>query len=217
MRSADWKPEELATLPDDAWAPTDEDVRRRLDIEEVGEAVCSVDPPKARDIDDALHAIELERGADGKRYQVDVIADVCHFIHPVRRSTRAASAARPFTSWTSVSTAADILGENVGRCTPVRIASRSPVLWEIDEDANIISSSIAKTIIRSRAALEYREAQHRIDAAAGPPRRARSATPSPARFPSCTRSLSCASGAPPAARCASRLRRSSSTWTRSRL
>ena len=173
VRSADWKPEELATLPDDAWAPTDEDVRRRLDLREgeVGEAVCSVDPPKARDIDDALHAIELERGADGKRrYQVGVhIADVCHFIHS-SQALDGEAAKRGTTFYLvdqRVNMLPSILGENVGSLHAGADRFAFSVLWEIDEDANIISSSIAKTIIRSRAALEYREAQHRIDAAAG--------------------------------------------------
>ena len=45
------------------------EVARRLDLREgqVGESICSVDPPGCVDIDDALHAIEIAAAADGSR------------------------------------------------------------------------------------------------------------------------------------------------------
>lgn len=36
-------------------------------------------------------------------------------------------------------------------------------VWEVDHDANIISTDYFKSIIRSRAAMTYEEAQLRID------------------------------------------------------
>mmetsp|Transcript_2299 Transcript_2299/g.3467 ORF Transcript_2299/g.3467 Transcript_2299/m.3467 type:complete len:200 (-) Transcript_2299:657-1256(-) len=57
------------------WLITKEEEKKRMDLRHLD--VCSVDPPGCKDIDDALHCIDLPNG----NYQVGVhIADVTHFV-----------------------------------------------------------------------------------------------------------------------------------------
>ena len=57
------------------------------------------------------------------------------------------------------------LGEDVSSLHPRVDRLAFSILWEMDEQANILSTRVAKTLIRSRAGLTYREAQARIDTA----------------------------------------------------
>ena len=69
-------------MPEKGWQIPEEEVARRLDLRNGRALVCSVDPPGCVDIDDALHAKEIEPAPDGsRRFEVGVhIADVGHFI-----------------------------------------------------------------------------------------------------------------------------------------
>ena len=71
----EYSAEAIACLPEPNWEIPMEELERRLDLRHM--ALCSVDPPGAMDIDDALHAIELAPG----RFEVGVhIADVGYFV-----------------------------------------------------------------------------------------------------------------------------------------
>ena len=162
----------VGALPAAGWVPDDEEVARRMDLREgmVGEAVCSVDPPNCVDIDDALHAIELARAADGgRRFQVGVhIADVGHFVS-AGGALDTESSERGTTFYLvdqRVNMVPDVLGENVASLHEGRDRLAFSVLWEVDESATILSTRLEKTLIRSRASLSYKEAQMRLDAAA---------------------------------------------------
>ena len=50
---------------------------------------------------------------------------------------------------------------NPRRCEVERLAFS--VLWEVDEQANILNTHFTKSVIKSRASLTYQEAQSRID------------------------------------------------------
>jgi len=139
----------------------DKDRAERADFRDLD--VCSVDPPGCTDIDDALHSRVLENG----NWEVGVhIADVSHFVRP--------------------NTAIDKEASN--RCTTVYLTDRRidmlPLLlssnlcslrggverfafsciWEIEpETANIISTKFTKSIIKSKLAMTYEEAQNKID------------------------------------------------------
>merc|ERR1712226_361236 len=120
------------------------------------------DPPGCTDIDDALHCRPIGNGL----YEVGVhIADVSHFIRP--------------------GTAIDEEAKN--RCTSVYLSDRRidmvptllssnpcslregverfafSVIWQLDTDANIKHTKCTKSIIKSRRAFTYGEAQLMID------------------------------------------------------
>jgi exoribonuclease R len=73
----------LACLPpcsNDEWFVPPEELAVRRDLRQL--RICSIDPPTARDLDDALHCVELPDG----NFEVGVhIADVSHFIDPGAR------------------------------------------------------------------------------------------------------------------------------------
>jgi len=150
----------LDCLPQMPWTITEKDKYERVDIRSLD--ICSVDPPGCTDIDDALHARLLPNG----NLEVGVhIADVSHFIRP--------------------NTAIDLEASN--RCTTVYLTDRRidmvpellssnlcslrddgdrfafSCVWEMDHDANIITTKFHKSIIRSKASMTYEAAQNRID------------------------------------------------------
>ena len=123
------------------------------------------------DIDDALHAIELARAADGtRRFEVGVhISDVGHFIRS-GMLLDAEAAERGTTCYLvdqRVNMLPERLSEDVSSLHPHVERLAFSVLWQMDEHANIHHTRVAKTLIRSRAALAYKEAQARIDRARG--------------------------------------------------
>ena len=169
----DFSNEAMNALPAAGWQPPPEEVARRLDLRHgpAGEAVCSVDPPGCVDIDDALHAIELARAADGtRRFEVGVhISDVGHFIRS-GMLLDAEAAERGTTCYLvdqRVNMLPERLSEDVSSLHPHVERLAFSVLWQMDEHANIHHTRVAKTLIRSRAALAYKEAQARIDRARG--------------------------------------------------
>jgi len=151
----------LDCLPEEPWTITERDRAVRRDFRDLD--VCSVDPPGCTDIDDALHSRVLANG----NWEVGVhIADVSHFVRP--------------------NTAID--KEAANRCTTVYLTDRRidmlPILlssnlcslrggverfafscvWEIQpETAQIVSTEFCKSIIKSRKAMTYEEAQNKID------------------------------------------------------
>merc|ERR1719228_1068582 len=150
----------LDCLPQMPWTITEKDRYERVDCRHLD--ICSVDPPGCTDIDDALHAFLMENG----NYQVGVhIADVSHFIRP--------------------GTAIDL--EAADRCTTVYLTDRRidmvpellssnlcslrggverfafSCVWEMTSKAQIVSTKFHKSIIKSRSAMTYEEAQNKID------------------------------------------------------
>jgi exosome complex exonuclease DIS3/RRP44 len=131
---------------------------KRLDLRHL--TVCSVDPPGCKDIDDALHCRLLENG----NYEVGVhIADVTHFVRANSEIDK--EAARRCTTVYMVNLRTDmlpgLLTENL--CSIVGNVERLAfsVIWEIDRQAlergekKIVKTDYRKTVIRSRAALDY--------------------------------------------------------------
>jgi exosome complex exonuclease DIS3/RRP44 len=125
--------------------------------------VCSVDPIGCKDIDDALHCIELPNG----NYEVGVhIADVTHFVKANSEIDR--EAARRCTTVYMVDRRTDmlpgLLTENL--CSLVSDVDRCAfsVIWEIDgRTMEQISVKFGKSLIRSRWSGNYYKAQEMID------------------------------------------------------
>ena len=124
--------------------------------------VCSIDPPGCVDIDDALHARKLPNG----NYEVGVhIADVSHFVKPNNAMDKEAS--QRGTTVYLVDKRIDmlpmLLGTDLCSLKPYVERYAFSVIWEVNENADIINSQFTKSVIRSREAFSYEQAQLRID------------------------------------------------------
>ncbi|TPP54184.1 RNB domain family protein [Leishmania donovani] len=147
-------------LPKGQWSVAKDEEARRLDLRDL--CVVSVDPLGCRDIDDALHC----RVVNGNHLEVGVhIADVTHFLHEgtamddeaAKRSTSVYLVDR------RINMLPQLLTENL--CSLVEAEDRYAfsILWEFDENLNVVRDWFGKTIIRSRGALYYGDAQRMID------------------------------------------------------
>lgn len=154
----DWTvPENLQdpeVLKKDPKLPKRKDFRDKL--------ICSIDPPGCVDIDDALHAKKLPNG----NYEVGVhIADVTHFVKA--GTPLDAEGASRGTSVYLVDKRIDmlpiLLGTDLCSLKPYVERFAFSVIWELDQDANIVNVEFNKSIIKSREAFSYERAQIRID------------------------------------------------------
>ncbi|ANZ76986.1 BA75_03460T0 [Komagataella pastoris] len=139
---------------------SDEQLKKRRDLRD--KLVCSIDPPGCVDIDDALHARRLSNG----NFEVGVhIADVTHFVKPATPLDQEGSSRS--TSVYLVDKRIDmlptLLGTDLCSLKPYVDRFSFSVIWELDEDANIINVDFMKSIIKSREAFSYQDAQDRID------------------------------------------------------
>ena len=137
--------------------------RGRKDLRDL--LVCSIDPVGCQDIDDALHARSLPNG----NFEVGVhIADVSHFVKP--NNAMDAEASMRGTTVYLVDKRIDmlpmLLGTDLCSLKPYVERYAFSTIWEITPDAEIVSASFTKSVIRSREAFSYEQAQLRIDDAA---------------------------------------------------
>ncbi|KAK9849652.1 hypothetical protein WJX84_007532, partial [Apatococcus fuscideae] len=149
-----------ACVPPLPWSIQKSDWPGREDFREL--PICSVDPPGCRDIDDALHVRPLPSG----NFEVGVhIADVTHFLKPGTPMDEEA-AARSTTTYL-VQRRIDMLPKPLTedicslRGGVERLAFS--VIWEMTPQADAVSVRFTKSVICSKAALSYAEAQARMD------------------------------------------------------
>ena len=152
----------LSCLPkeDEKWRIPEEELKKRLDLRGIN--ICSIDPPGCKDIDDALHCLRLPNG----NFQVGVhIADVSYFVKsdtPIDLE-----AAHRCTTVYLVEKRTDMLPKLLTEtlCSlkggEERLAFS--VLWELNSNAETVKVDYRKTLIRSKRALNYGEAQKMID------------------------------------------------------
>jgi exosome complex exonuclease DIS3/RRP44 len=150
----------LDCLPSLPWDIKSADVAERVDCRHLD--ICSVDPPGCTDIDDALHARELDNG----NLEVGVhIADVSHFIRPGTAIDKEA-ANRSTTVYLTdrrIDMVPELLSSNLCSLRGGVERFAFSCVWEITKDAEILSTNFHKSIIKSRAAMTYEMAQNRID------------------------------------------------------
>jgi exosome complex exonuclease DIS3/RRP44 len=124
--------------------------------------VCSIDPPGCVDIDDALHARPLPNG----NFEVGVhIADVSHFVKPNNAMDKEASM-RGTTVYLvdkRIDMLPMLLGTDLCSLKPYVERYAFSVLWEVTPEADIVKTDFTKSVIRSREAFSYEQAQLRID------------------------------------------------------
>ncbi|XP_033213387.1 exosome complex exonuclease RRP44 isoform X2 [Belonocnema kinseyi] len=150
----------LSFLPKLPWIITEADVAQRTDLRHLD--VCSVDPPGCTDIDDALHCRDLPNG----NLEVGVhIADVSHFIRPGTAIDKEAAlrATTVYLVDKRIDMVPELLSSNLCSLRGEEERFAFSCIWEIDHEANIIKTDFCKSIIRSRRAMTYEEAQLKID------------------------------------------------------
>jgi len=150
----------LDCLPSLPWTITRQDELARVDCRHLD--ICSVDPPGCTDIDDALHAVELPNG----NYQVGVhIADVSHFIRP-GTAIDLEAADRSTTVYLTdrrIDMVPELLSSNLCSLRGGVERFAFSCVWEMSPKAEIVSTKFHKSIIKSRQAMTYEEAQNKID------------------------------------------------------
>lgn len=144
----------------DMTTSNDPQLLKRRDLRDLN--VCSIDPPKAQDIDDALHAYKLPNG----NYHVGVhIADVTNFVKP--NTPLDDEGANRGTSVYLVDKRIDmlptLLGTDLCSLKPYVERFAFSVLWELTSDAEIVNVEFTKSVIKSREAFSYERAQAQID------------------------------------------------------
>ncbi|CAG9939193.1 unnamed protein product [Clonostachys rosea f. rosea IK726] len=134
--------------------------RDREDLRDL--LICSIDPVGCQDIDDALHARKLPNG----NFQVGVhIADVSNFVKPANAMDTEASI-RGTTVYLvdkRIDMLPPLLGTDLCSLKPYVERYAFSVLWELNENADIVNVRFTKSVIKSREAFSYEEAQIRID------------------------------------------------------
>jgi len=152
----DWKvPPKPANLSDHPSWRDREDLRT--------ETICSIDPPGCQDIDDALHAKMLPNG----NIQSGVhIADVSFFLKP-ETPMDIEAASRGVTVYLvdkRIDMLPHLLGTNLCSLRPFVERLAFSCIWEMDpKTADIISVRFTKSVIASKGAFTYEEAQRRKD------------------------------------------------------
>lgn len=150
----------LDDLPQMPWGITVDDLKVRTDLRHLD--ICSVDPPGCTDIDDALHCRKLENG----NLEVGVhIADVSHFIRPGTSLDKEAEnrGTTVYLADRRIDMVPELLSSNLCSLRGGEERLAFSVLWEMTDGADVVDVRFCKSVIRSRAALTYAEAQMRID------------------------------------------------------
>lgn len=143
---------------------TDEVVAAREDMR--GVTTFTIDPKDAKDFDDALSVRRLANG----HYEVGVhIADVTHYVKPDTIIDREAQDRA--TSVYLVDRVVPMLPEHLsnGICSlrPDEDKLTFSVIFEMDDNAKIINTRIARTVTRSVRRFTYEEAQEVIETGKG--------------------------------------------------
>ncbi|KAJ4459668.1 putative Exosome complex exonuclease RRP44 [Paratrimastix pyriformis] len=153
-----FSPAVLAGVPVTPWIIPDSERERRLDL--TGIDICSIDPLGCKDIDDALHARILPNGLVETGVH---IADVAYFVRP-DTAIDAEAANRGNTTYL-VDRRFDMLPKLLTEdlCSLKGGVERFAFscLWEMDpaQDYKIVKTTFGRSIIRSRGALHYEQAQ----------------------------------------------------------
>lgn len=143
---------------------TDEVVDQREDMRSV--LTFTIDPKDAKDFDDALSIRRLDNG----NYEIGVhIADVTHYVKPDTILDKEAQ--KRATSVYLVDRVVPMLPEHLsnGICSlrPDEDKLTFSCIFEMNEDAEVLNSHIARTVTRSNRRFTYEEAQNVIETGEG--------------------------------------------------
>jgi ribonuclease R len=143
---------------------TEKEISKRRDMRDV--TTFTIDPDDAKDFDDALSIQKLENG----NYEIGIhIADVSHYVVP--NTILDEEAFNRATSVYLVDRTIPMLPERLsnGLCSlrPKEDKLTFSAIFEIDEEANVISEWFGRTVIHSDRRFSYEEAQERIENQSG--------------------------------------------------
>lgn len=143
---------------------TDEVVAQREDMRSV--LTFTIDPKDAKDFDDALSIRRLDNG----NYEIGVhIADVTHYVKPDTILDKEAQ--KRATSVYLVDRVVPMLPEHLsnGICSlrPDEDKLTFSCIFEMNENAEVLQSRIARTVTRSNRRFTYEEAQNVIETGEG--------------------------------------------------
>ncbi|NDV46685.1 ribonuclease R [Paludibacter sp. 221] len=143
---------------------TPQEVAKRIDMRNV--ITFTIDPRDAKDFDDALSIRKLENGL----WEVGVhIADVTHYVRP--DSIIEEEAFKRATSVYLVDRTVPMLPEHLsnGICSlrPNEDKLCFSVLFQMNDDAEVVKYDIARTVINSNRRFTYEEAQATIETGTG--------------------------------------------------
>ncbi|KAF0991301.1 hypothetical protein HZS_339, partial [Henneguya salminicola] len=144
-----------------------QDNSKRMDLRHL--TICSIDPPGCTDIDDAIHCRLVSSDLGNEIYELGIhIADVTHYVLPGTHLDR--EAYRRGTTVYLVDRRIDMLPEllssNLCSLRPNEDRLAFSVLYYIDNSGNLVESHpplFTKSVIRSRSAFTYSEAQCILD------------------------------------------------------
>ncbi|ETW85530.1 putative exoribonuclease [Heterobasidion irregulare TC 32-1] len=124
--------------------------------------ICSIDPPNCQDIDDALHARRLSN----RNIEAGVhIADVSHFVLPDNPmdSEAASRGTTVYLVDKRIDMLPALLGTNLCSLRPHVERLAFSCIWELTPEAEIVNVRFTKSVIASKSAFTYEEAQIRKD------------------------------------------------------
>eukprot|EP01126_Amoeba_proteus_P058239 TRINITY_DN7499_c0_g1_i7.p1 TRINITY_DN7499_c0_g1~~TRINITY_DN7499_c0_g1_i7.p1 ORF type:complete len:596 (-),score=128.03 TRINITY_DN7499_c0_g1_i7:229-2016(-) len=157
--TSDFHPKIISGIPDKL-VLSDEEVARRRDFRNT--RIFTIDPLTARDLDDALHVTPLPNG----NFSVGVhIADVSHYIRPdtdldtVARS-RATSV---YLVHRVIPMLPPLLCDNLCSLNPGVDRLAFSIVWEMNQEGDILDQWLGRSLIRSAGKLAYEHAQKVIE------------------------------------------------------
>ena len=143
---------------------TDEDRAGREDFRDV--VTFTIDPKDAKDFDDALSLRKLENG----RWEVGVhIADVTHYVKPGSIIDKEAyeRATSVYLVDRTIPMLPESLCNNLCSLRPNEEKLTFSVIFEMNDEAEILASRIGRTIIKSDRRFTYEETQNVIETGQG--------------------------------------------------
>lgn len=161
VSSADFSPEVLACLPQDLpWSISAQDRTYRRDF--TGIRLFSIDPPTARDLDDALSIQQLPGG----NFRVGVhIADVAHFIRQgsALDEEAQARATSVYLVQRVIPMLPRLLCEQLCSLNPGVERLAFSITWDLTPKGKILAQWAGRSIIKSCVKLAYGHAQDIIE------------------------------------------------------
>jgi len=142
------------------WSISKKERSKRADYTK--HCIFSIDPPHARDLDDALHCIRTDDG----NYEVGVhIADVSHFVKPNTPLDDVASnrATSVYLVQRVVPMLPRLLCEQLCSLNPDVERLAFSVVWKMNKRGEILDQYMGRSVIKSCAKLSYDHAQSFID------------------------------------------------------
>jgi DIS3-like exonuclease 2 len=160
IRSSEFSPELLSSLPHIPWEVPPEEYRSRRDLRNL--CIFTIDPSNATDLDDALSIEKLSNGS----FRVGVhIADVSYFVLPdtaldIEAQIRSASV---YMFQRKVPMLPPLLSENLGSLSPGVDRLAFSIFLDINYAGDVINRWIGRTVVHSCCKLSYGHAQDIID------------------------------------------------------